>query len=261
MIDYEFRVITQTIRKIAKEKSKAERILLNKINLSHISNKNLLKLNNKYFKNLKKVTGLVYRGLPINKPKDFFASESEVNIEFKKLKNNYNPKLKGLRLIQFPNPNLISLKTFTNFISKEKFYGFEVIPEWHKNTYLSKSYDKFFKHAENIKKPVAVETTFSHKQIDSSIFHIKEIIKKFPNLKLIFPKFGAGIFLFPFLIKNLKNKPILISSTPKSMDWIKILQIKNFNKSFKIVFGTDHPLNGNTSHIIYKKWIKNYDQK
>ena len=112
MIDYEFRVITQTIRKIAKEKSKAERILLNKISLSHISNKNLLKLNNKYFKNLKKVTGLVYRGLPINNPKDFFSSESEVNIEFKKLKNNYNHKLKGLRLIQFPNPNLVSLKKF-----------------------------------------------------------------------------------------------------------------------------------------------------
>ena len=261
MIDFEFRIITNTIQNIVNKKLVSEKVLLKKIDKNHISKKNLLRLNYQYFKNLKYISGLVYRGLPINNSKNFFESEREVIKEFEKLKFKYNKKLKGYRLIQFPNPNIISYKNYKKFILKEDFYGFEIIPEWHKNTILSESYDNFFYLAEKIKKPVAIETSFSHKQIDASHFHLSSIIKKFPNLKLIFPKFGAGIFLYPFLLKNLRYKPILISSAPKSMSWLNIFKINEFKKHIRLEFGTDHPLNGNTSYLIYKKWINSYEKK
>lgn len=259
MIDYEFRIITNTIKNLVKRKEFKEKILIKKIKLSHISQKNLDKLNYEYFKNLKNISGLVYRGLPINNLKDFFKSEKEVEKEFKNLSIKYKKKLKGFRLIQFPNPNSVSLSSYKKFLKKEKFFGFEVIPEWHKNVLLSESYDDFFNFAQLTGKPVAIETSFSHKFKDSSHFHLAKIFEKFPKLKLIFPKFGAGIFLYPFLLKKLKYKPIIISSAPKSMNWLNILRIKEFRKNVNLKFGTDHPLNGDTSLFIYKKW--NYELK
>lgn len=100
MIDFEFRIITNTIQNIVNKKLVSEKVLLKKIDKNHISEKNLLRLNYQYFKNLKYISGLVYRGLPINNSKNFFESEREVIKEFEKLKFKYNKKLKGYRLIQ-----------------------------------------------------------------------------------------------------------------------------------------------------------------
>ena len=124
MIDFEFRIITNTIQNIVNKKLVSEKVLLKKIDKNHISEKNLLRLNYQYFKNLKYISGLVYRGLPINNSKNFFESEREVIKEFEKLKFKYNKKLKGYRLIQFPNPNIISYKNYKKFILKRRFLWF-----------------------------------------------------------------------------------------------------------------------------------------
>ena len=44
------------------------------------------------------------------------------------------------------------------------------------------------------------------------------------------------------------------------MSWLNIFKINEFKKHIRLEFGTDHPLNGNTSYLIYKKWINSYEK-
>lgn len=264
MIDYEFRLITPTIRKAVLLRSSSEKLLISKIPEKHISEKNIKKLNDNYFKNLPKVNTLIYRSLPINKSKDYFNSIEELEEEFlklqKRIKQECNRKIQGFQFIQLPNPKLVNFKEFYNKLDHKKYFGFELIPLWHTHAKFPDDYFDYFKFIEKTGKYLSIEINFGHSDSTNSFFNFCSMMKIFPRLKIMMSKLGSGIFLYNNLMKDYyslkKNKIILITSAPKSLLWLNVLKSKKFNSNFNVQFGTDHPFNGNSSKTIYKNSIK-----
>ena len=203
MIDYEFRLVTPTIRELIKKKLKTEKYLIEKIPAKHITKENLKKLNFEYFKKLKKVSSIVYRSLPINNVQSYFKNENETLVEFLQLKKDLREKYKkniiGKRVIQIPNPSKVSLSKFKNYLSKVKkndLWGYELIPMWHSNVRFPEDYYDFFKIIQKSKKNLSIEINFAHKDNFSEFFNLFKLIKKFPRLKITLSKLGSGLFLY-----------------------------------------------------------------
>jgi hypothetical protein len=272
MIDYEFRIITPTLRSLVSKKKLTEPTLINKIPKQHITINNLDKLNYNYFSNLKKINEILYRGLPINNKTDFINSELELEACFfdlkKKVKKTFKKNLIGRRIIQIPNPLEFSIRTFINFIkknfSKTEYYGFELIPNWHfsqnKNISIS-DYDEFFQFIVKKKKPLCFESDFSFREYNN-LYKLFYIIKKFPNIKILLPNLGAGIFLYDSFLKKLKlkNRITIYTSAPNSLEWLFNVKKNYLLKNTNIYFGSDHPFNGDNTVKIYNaynKWKNN----
>lgn len=263
MIDYEFRLVTPTIRELVKKKLKSEKYLIEKIPAKHITIENLKKLNFKYFSKLMKINSIVYRSLPINNLQSYFKNENETLVEFLKLKKDLKEKYKkniiGKRVIQIPNPNKVSLSKFKNYLKKTKkndLWGFELIPMWHLDVRFPEDYYDFFKMIQKSKKNLSIEINLAHKDKFSEFFNFFRLMKKFPRLKITLSKLGSGLFLYNNFLSHSKNKITLMSSAPKSLNWLDILQNKKFSSSFYIKFGSDHPFNGNMSKKIYDEFLK-----
>jgi hypothetical protein len=272
MIDYEFRIITPTLRSLVSKKKITEPILIKKIPKQHITINNLNKLNYNYFSNLKKISKICYRGLPINNRKDFIKSELELEACFfdlkKKVKKIFKKNLIGKRIIQIPNPFEFSIKDFKKFIkenfSRTEYYGFELIPNWHfsknKNICIN-DYDEFFEFIVNKKKPLCFESDFLFREYNN-MYKLFYVIKKFPSIKILLPKLGAGIFLYDSFLKKLKlkNKITIYTSAPNSLEWLFNIKKNYLLKNTNITFGSDHPFNGYKTFKIYNaynKWKNN----
>jgi len=268
MKDFEFRIVTPTLRRLVFNKKSTEQVLIDKIPKQHISIDNLDTLNNHYFTNLKKINKIMYRGLPINSKLDFIKSELELESCFLSLKNkvkkNFNKVLYGERIIQIPNPKKFLIGDYKKFIRKNfpnsSYSGFELIPNWHQsvNQNISiRDYDKFFEFVEYEKKFLCYETDFPFKKYHSA-YNFFYIINKFPNIKILLPHLGCGIFLYDsyFKEKKIKKKFDVYTSAPKSLEWLTNIKKKYLLKNINIYFGSDHPFNGDTSFKIYKAYNK-----
>ena len=262
MIDYEFRIITPVLRKLILKKSKSEPILISKIPKNILQNK-VKKNTIKYLKNCKLIKGLAFRGLPLNDKKTYIEQELQLQESFNDLVNEIDRPIKGIRLMQIPNPDNLSFKEFYKTFKKLKSVkGFELVSLWHKKKTSDKKYRNFLKFVEETRLPLSLETTFMHKtgfDSYSNVNHFFEMIKNHKKLKMWFPKFGAGVFLhWNKILEYCKYKPILLTSAYSSMskeNWLAIFKIKQFKK-IPLKFATDHPFNNLISIKSYYQWKK-----
>ena len=257
MIDHEFRIIVPEVKKLLENRVKSESILLQKIPLNFVNSKGFILCYKNYFKKNKKINELFYRGLPLNKKDSYFIQEDQLKETLNSILELSNRKIKKKRIIQLPNPENITVQQFENFLSKqEKFYGFELIPSWHKKNILDKKYFNFLSLITEINLPLSLEVDYIFRNSLDKTSNFFYIIKKFPNIKYWLPHLGCGVFLhWDKIIKVCKQKPCLLTSTKNFKQWFKILKLKDYKK-IPVKFATDHPFNGNTSHEIYKDWFK-----
>lgn len=255
MIDYEFRVITPAVIKVLKKKIKGEKILLKKIPLSFITKRNINRINRNYFLKNKRVSKIFYRGLPINNKKLYFDQENQIKETFNSSVMNFK-KIKGGRIIQVPNPDFVKFSEFKKYVNAQKeIAGFELIASWHNKSVKDKKYFNFLKFISKKGLPLSLEVDYMFRNTQDKVSNFFDIINKFPKIKYWLPHLGCGAFLhWDKIILKCKFKPVLLSSTKNSKEWLNLFKMKQFKK-IPIKFATDHPLNGNSSYAIYKNYI------
>ena len=257
MIDHEFRIITPEVKRLLRNRIKSESVLLQKIPLNFVSNKGFTLVYKDYFKKNKKINELCYRGLPLNRKESYFIQEEQLEETLNLILDLSDRKIKKKRIIQLPNPENITVQKFENFISKQKkFYGFELIPSWHKKNILDKKYLNFLSLVTEMNLPLSLEVDYIFRNSLDKTSNFFNIIKKFPKIRYWLPHLGCGVFLhWDKITKVCKHKPCLLTSTKNFKQWLRILNLKNY-KNIPEKFATDHPFNDNASHEIYKNWFK-----
>ncbi len=257
MIDYEFRIVTPTVRSLIKKSSTTEPILIKKIPKKNISKKYIYKIYFEYLKKAKLLKSVFYRGLPLNLSKNYFKQEFEIEETYKNLINECKSNIKGKRIIQIPNPDYVNFTNFENLVSKvEKFSGFELISSWHKKKTSDKSYKKFFEFVQNSKLPLSIEVDYFYRNSFNNIHYFFDIIKKYPKIRYWLPHFGCGIFLhWEKIVNTCNHKPLILTSADKSLNWLEIFKLRKF-RNIPLRFASDHPFNNLNSIKIYNEFIK-----
>ena len=257
MIDYEFRILSEVSKYIIKNKLKSEPVMIKKISKSIFTDIYLHQQYKNYFKKLKKINQIIIRGLPINNKKLYLKQELMMDYEIKKIKI-YNDKIKFKKVMQLPNPYKVNFREFISLRKRLKnVFAYELISYWYNLPFLDTKFNKFFEFLNNNKLILSLEIEYFSRDQFNLVDEFFILSKKYPNIKFMLTNLGAGIFLhWRDLMAILNSKPILISSTPKSFEWFKILKLNEF-KQIPFCLGTDIPFNGNKSFEIYKEYLKN----
>lgn len=262
MIDHEFRIISPILKDTILKRLSSEKILNEKIPKKILNKKIELQTIN-YLESCKLITGLVYRGLPINDKKRYFEQEYQIEDTFKFLVNKVKRPITGKRFMQIPNPDYVSFNDFYKlFKDQKKIDGFEIISFWHQKKCSDKSYNKFYDFVQETKLPLALEINFMHKTGKEGLCNAKnffEILETYKKIKFWLPKFGAGIFLhWDKILDSCETPPLLLTSAYSSMTtggWLPMFKMPKL-RNIPLEFATDHPFNDMVSTKIYKIWKK-----
>lgn len=257
-IDHEYRIVTKTlIEALSDPMSKInEPVFFNKILIDSLIDCKISRQTScLYLKSELDICGIYYRGLPLNSAKSYFSQELELEECFYNIQENLGRKIEGFHIAQIPNPDFVSFKEFEKFINNFKVIsGFELNPSWHGKYITDKSYSKFLNYVSEIKLPLSLEVDHPFRISNNELVHFFKIAEKYSEIKYWLPHLGCGIFLYwNRLISTLKQEPTLLSSIPKSIEWLDIFNLNEF-RHIPIVFASDHPFNDNKSKLLYAAW-------
>lgn len=253
IIDYEYRLVTDSLMKLYKEDLASESILSKKIPKSAINSS--VKCSSSYLEKAKDISGIYYRGLPMNSREHYLQQEYELTDAFNELKSTVSRDLDGFHVVQLPNPDFVSFTEFKDLVNNmSSVSAFELIPSWHGHR---STYDKYSPYIELVREmslPLCLEVDHFFRKSKDDVAGFFALAEQYPTMMYWLPHFGCGIFLYwDRIMSILKHPPLLLSSVPKSLDWFEYFNSKAC-ENIPIAFASDHPFNDGKSLELYSKW-------
>lgn len=197
-----------------------------------------------------KLDAMVIRTLPMNS-KSLYMNCNEYLLQQEMKREEIPCKA----MIQLPNPNFVSIQDFKALIdgNSKTIYGFELISEW---LGLQTGDRLFWPYIElcleyNLVPCIEVDHYFRKNMMPLN--EAIALLMQFKMKQLWLPHLGCGAFLYSDIFNGLSCKIILLSSVPKSQEWIGIARAVEC-ENMQIAYASDAPFDGGKCYDTYNSF-------
>ena len=212
-----------------------------------------------YLKNYiesKKLEGIIFRTLP------FIERSNYINSSRYLAKSSYSSSnIRSKAIIQIPHPKFVTISDFRCLVEDmlQYFIGFEVISGWHDKNIDDIDYAPYIDFCLSRNLLPCIEVDHSFRDSRMHLWRCLNVIRRHSIKRVWLPHLGCGLFLYPDLAVELNCDFILLSSVPKSLQWINLCRhIEAPN--FRIAYASDTPYDGLQAFKTYDRFFNVFKQ-